>query len=67
MTATRLTFKGRVKPAPRITPTYGTAKQRRERKRREAESRNAAYQQRNRDITKEREALVDLLGEEELT
>ena len=35
------TANGRKRPGPRFSPTYGTAAQRRERKRREAEERNA--------------------------
>lgn len=59
---TRITRKGRVRPVPRIEPVYGTAKQRRERKKREAESRNAAYQ---RDITAERTRIAKEYGMED--
>ena len=38
---TRLTRKGRVKPAPRIEPTYGTRSQRLARRQREALERQA--------------------------
>lgn len=36
MTETRKTPRGREKPAPRITPTYGTARQRKATRQREA-------------------------------
>ena len=44
MTDTRKTPKGRERSAPRINPTYGTRRQRQDRKRMEAEARNLAYQ-----------------------
>ena len=43
MMETRKTPLGRSKAAPRISPTYGTARQRRERKRREAEARQLTH------------------------